>query len=237
MIAAVPLAARVAVKTNESRSHNPKVPIETFDFIVTDECHRSIYGLWRQVLEYFDSYLIGLTATPNKQTFGFFQQNLVQEYGHERAVADGVNVNYDVYQIRTEITQSGSHVDKGFLIDKRHRQTRKARWMQLDEDLTYAPGELDRAAVAPDQIRMVIRTFHDRLFTELFPGRTTVPKTLIFAKDDSHAEDIVKIVREEFGKGNDFCQKITYRTTGASPKELIQKFRNSYDPESPSPWI
>src|SRR5258707_11923232 len=211
-------------------TYNPKVPIETFDFIVTDECHRSIYNLWRQVLEYFDSYLVGLTATPNKQTFGFFQQNLVQEYGHERAVTDGVNVNYDVYQIKTEITDRGSRVDKGFLIDKRHRQTRKIRWMQLDEDLTYAPGELDRAVVAPDQIRMVIKTFRDRLFTEIFPGRTTVPKTLIFAKDDSHAEDIVKIVREEFGKGNDFCQKITYRATGASPKELIQKFRNSYDP-------
>ena len=154
----------------------------------------------------------------------------MQEYGHERAVTDGVNVNYDVYQIKTEITESGSHVDKGFKIDKRHRQTRKVRWMQLDEDLAYAPGELDRAVVAPDQIRTVIRTFRDRLFTEIFPGRTTVPKTLIFAKDDSHAEDIVKIVREEFGKGNDFCQKITYRTTGASPKELIQKFRNSYDP-------
>jgi type I restriction enzyme R subunit len=211
-------------------TYNPKVPIETFDFIVTDECHRSIYNLWRQVLEYFDSYLIGLTATPNKQTFGFFYQNLVKEYGHERAVADGVNVNYDVYQIRTQITQSGSQVEKGFQIDKRHRQTRTVRWMQLDEDLTYTPGELDRAVVAPDQIRTVIRTFRDRLFTEIFPGRTTVPKTLIFAKDDSHAEDIVKIVREEFGKGNDFCQKITYRTTGAKPQDLIQKFRNSYDP-------
>jgi type I restriction enzyme, R subunit len=211
-------------------TYNPKVPIETFDFIVTDECHRSIYNLWRQVLEYFDSYLIGLTATPNKQTFGFFYQNLVKEYGHERAVADGVNVNYDVYQIRTQITQSGSQVEKGFQIDKRHRQTRKVRWMQLDEDLTYAPGELDLAVVAPDQIRTVIRTFRDRLFTEIFPGRTTVPKTLIFGKDDSHAEDIVKIVREEFGKGNDFCQKITYRTTGAKPQDLIQKFRNSYDP-------
>jgi type I restriction enzyme R subunit len=211
-------------------SYNPKVPIETFDFIVTDECHRSIYNLWRQVLEYFDAYLIGLTATPNKQTFGFFQQNLVQEYGHERAVADGVNVNYDVYQIRTEITARGSQVQKGFYIDKRNRQTRRVRWLQLDEDLSYDPNELDRAVVAPDQIRTVIRTFHDRLFTEIFPGRTTVPKTLIFAKDDSHADDIVRIAREEFGKGNDFCQKITYRTTGAKPEVLIQKFRNSYDP-------
>src|SRR6516162_1212365 len=199
----------------------PNVPIETFDFIVTDECHRSIYNLWRQVLEYFDAYLIGLTATPNKQTFGFFQQNLVQEYGHERAVADGVNVNYDVYQIKTEISARGSQVQKGFYIDRRNRQTRKVRWLQLDEDLSYDPNELDRAVVAPDQIRTVIRTFHDRLFTEIFPGRTTVPKTLIFAKDDSHADDIVQMVREVFGKGNEFATKITYRASDGKAGELL----------------
>ena len=183
--------------------YNPAIPIETFDFIITDECHRSIYNLWRQVLEYFDAYLIGLTATPSKQTIGFFNKNLVMEYGHEHAVADQVNVNYDVYKIDTEITKGGSRVEKGFYVDKRDRLTRKVRWEQLDEDLAYQPNELDRAVVAPDQIRTVIRTFRDRLFTEIFPGRTVVPKTLIFAKDDSHADDIVKIVREEFGKGND----------------------------------
>src|SRR5437764_367325 len=208
-------------------AYNPAFPIETFDFIITDECHRSIYNLWRQVLEYFDAYLIGLTATPSKQTIGFFNKNLVMEYGHEHAVTDNVNVPYDVYKIDTEITKGGSRVDKGFYVDKRDRLTRKVRWEQLDEDLAYQPNELDRAVVAPDQIRTVIRTFRDRLFTDIFPGRTVVPKTLIFAKDDSHADDIVKIVREEFGKGNDFCQKITYRTTGAKPAELIQKFRNS----------
>src|SRR5207249_402159 len=210
--------------------YNSNVPIETFDFIITDECHRSIYNLWRQVLEYFDAYLIGLTATPSKQTIGFFNKNLVMEYGHEHAVTDNVNVPYDVYKIDTEITAAGSRVEKGFYVDKRDRLTRKIRWEQLDENLAYAPNELDRAVVAPDQIRTVIRTFRDRLFTEIFPGRTAVPKTLIFAKDDSHADDIVKIVREEFDKGNDFCQKITYRTTGASPKELIQRFRNSPNP-------
>ncbi len=210
--------------------YNPNVPIETFDFIITDECHRSIYNLWRQVLEYFDAYLIGLTATPSKQTIGFFNKNLVMEYGHEHAVTDNVNVPYDVYKIDTEITAQGSRVEKGFYVDKRERLTRKVRWEQLDEDLAYAPNELDRAVVAPDQIRTVIRTFRDRLFTEIFPGRTTVPKTLIFAKDDSHADDIVKIIREEFDKGNDFCQKITYRTTGAKPADLIQKFRNSPNP-------
>ena len=87
--------------------YNPAFPIETFDFIFTDECHRSIYNLWRQVLEYFDAYLIGLTATPSKQTFGFFNQNLVMEYNHEQAVADGVNVDFDVYRIRTQITEAG----------------------------------------------------------------------------------------------------------------------------------
>ena len=207
--------------------YNPAIPPEMFDIIVTDECHRSIYNLWRQVLEYFDSFLVGLTATPNKQTFGFFDQNRVMEYPHEQAVADGVNVNYDVYRIRTRITQQGSVVEAGHFVDHRERDTRKVRWERLDEDLTYNPNQLDRDVVAVDQIRTVVQTFRDKVLTEIFPGRTWVPKTLIFAKDDSHAEDIVRIVREEFGKGNDFCQKITYRTTGVKPEELIAAFRTS----------
>ncbi|HEX9274343.1 MAG TPA: type I restriction-modification enzyme R subunit C-terminal domain-containing protein, partial [Candidatus Binatia bacterium] len=217
-------------KEVEPIEYNPAIPIETFDIIVTDECHRSIYHLWRQVLEYFDAHIIGLTATPNKQTFGFFNQNLVMEYGHEQAVADGVNVNYDVYRIKTEITEGGSKVDAGYYVDKRDRATRAVRWEQLDEDLQYEANQLDRDVVAADQIRTVVRTYRDKLFSEIFPGRTHVPKTLIFAKDDSHAEDIVKIVREEFGKGNDFAQKITYRTTGKKPEDIIAEFRNSYFP-------
>ena len=209
-------------------SYNSALPIETFDFIITDECHRSIYNLWRQVLEYFDSFLIGLTATPSKQTFGFFKQNLVTEYRHEDAVADGVNVPYEVYRIKTSITAKGGSVDAGFYVDKRDRETRARRWERLDEEMTYNAEQLDRDVVAEDQIRLVIQTFKDRLFTELFPGRTIVPKTLIFAKDDSHAEDIVHIVREVFGKGNEFCKKITYTTK--KPEDLIAAFRNSYDP-------
>jgi type I restriction enzyme R subunit len=210
--------------------YNPKIPIETFDFIVTDECHRSIYHLWRQVLEYFDTFIIGLTATPSKQTLGFFDQNLVMEYSHERAVADGVNVGYDVYRIQTKITEQGSKVDSGFYIDKRDKLSRKTKWEQLDDDLIYTSNQLDRDVVAPDQIRTVIKTFKEKLPEDIFPGRTEVPKTLIFAKDDSHAEDIVHIVREEFGKGNDFCKKITYRTPGEKPEDLIASFRNSYNP-------
>jgi type I restriction enzyme R subunit len=211
-------------------AYNPTVPIEKFDFIVTDECHRSIYNLWRQVLEYFDASLIGLTATPAPQTIAYFHQNRVAEYNHERAVTDGVNVGYDVYRIKTKVTEAGGKVDKGFLVDHRSKASRKARQEVLADDLDYTPEDLDRSVVVPDQIRTILRTYRDVVQTELFPGRTLVPKTLIFAKDDSHAEDIVHICREVFGKGNDFCKKITYQAkhpvTGkpAKGRELIKEF-------------
>lgn len=214
-------------------AYSATIPIEAFDFIVTDECHRSIYGLWRQVLEYFDAHLIGLTATPSKQTIGFFDQNLVMEYGHERAVADGVNVGYEVYRIKTRVTEQGDKVEKGFYVDRRHKETRRRRWERLDEDLAFTDRELDRSIVVPSQIRTVLTAYRDALFTELFPGRSLVPKTLIFAKDDSHAEDIVHLAWEVFGKGTDFCKKITYQakhpTTGkpAKSEDLIAEFRTS----------
>jgi type I restriction enzyme R subunit len=214
-------------------AYNAAVPIEAFDFIVTDECHRSIYGLWRQVLEYFDAFLVGLTATPSKQTIGFFNQNLVMEYNHERAVADGVNVGYEVYRIKTQVTEQGGKVEKGFYVDRRSKETRAVRWERLDEDLTYAARDLDRSVVVKSQIRTVLQAFKDALFTDLFPGRALVPKTLVFCKDDSHAEDVVHLVREVFGKGNDFAKKITYKTYNPETKRyeksetLIQEFRTS----------
>jgi type I restriction enzyme R subunit len=210
--------------------YNPTYPIETFDLIVTDEAHRSIYNLWRQVLEYFDAYLIGLTATPNKQTFGFFNRNLVMEYGHEQAVADGVNVNYDVYRIKTEVTAAGSRVEAGYWLEVRDKATRAKRDWQLDDDFEYEPTELDRSVQTPDQIRTIARTLRDNWKRGLFPNREELPKTLVFAKDDNHAEAIVEILRHEFGRGNDFAQKITYRTTGAKPEDLIKAFRTSYYP-------
>jgi type I restriction enzyme R subunit len=224
------LAAALGSTRTRDVAYNPAVPIEKFDFIVTDECHRSIYNLWRQVLEYFDGFLIGLTATPAPQTIAYFHQNRVAEYNHERAVADGVNVGYDVYRIKTRVTAQGGKVEKGFLIDHRSKASRAARQAVLEDDLDYTPADLDRSVVVPDQIRTVMRTYRDAVFTELFPGRTLVPKTLIFAKDDSHAEDIVHLCREVFGKGNDFCKKITYQAkhpvTGkpAKSKELIKEF-------------
>ena len=211
-------------------AYTPALPIETFDVVFVDECHRSIYSLWRQVLEYFDAFLVGLTATPSKQTFGFFRQNLVMEYPHAQAVADGVNVDFDVYRIRTRITESGSTVEAGpaEVVGRRDRATRAVRWETLDDDLVYDADALDRQVVAVDQIRSVVRAFRDRLFTEIFPGRKHVPKTLVFAKDDSHADDIVQLIREEFGRGNEFCQKLAYRTS--DPETVLGDFRTRYFP-------
>ncbi|HVS12923.1 MAG TPA: type I restriction-modification enzyme R subunit C-terminal domain-containing protein [Thermoanaerobaculia bacterium] len=212
--------------------YNAALPPEFFDVVFVDECHRSIYSIWRQVLEYFDAYLIGLTATPAKHTYGFFKQNVVMEYSHEEAVADGVNVDFEVYRIRTRITKEGSTIEASPLpvMGLRDKRTRTLRWESPDEDVTYAGSDLDRKVVARDQIRLIVKTFREKLFTEIFPGRAHVPKTLIFAKDDSHAEDIVDVVREEFGRGNEFCQKITYKSTGKKAKDLIQDFRTSYNP-------
>lgn len=212
--------------------YNPTLSPEFFDVVFIDECHRSIYTLWRQVLEYFDAFLVGLTATPAKHTYGFFNGNLVMEYPHEKAVADGVNVDFEVYRIRTKITQDGATIEatNDTRLGIRDRRTRAVRWESLDEDVTYKGDDLDRSVVSRDQIRTIIRTFRDRLFTQIFPGRKEVPKTLVFCKDDSHAEDVIDILREEFGGSNAFAQKITYRTTGAKASDLIQEFRNSYDP-------
>ena len=208
--------------------YNEKVPPEFFDFIVIDECHRSIYNLWKQVLDYFDAFYIGLTATPDKRTFGFFNENVVSEYRHEEAVADGVNVGFDTYIIETKITKDGSKLVAKQWVDKRNRLTRKKRWEQLDEKVEYNGNDLDRDVVNPSQIRNVVKTFRDKL-PEMFPGRAEVPKTLIFAKTDSHADDIINIVREEFAEENAFCKKVTYKTD-EDPKSVLASFRNDYYP-------
>jgi type I restriction enzyme R subunit len=210
--------------------YNPDIPISMFDVIIVDECHRSIYNLWKQVLDYFDGFLIGLTATPAKSTIAFFNKNLVMEYSHEEAVTDNVNVDFSVYDIRTKITKDGSTIPKGQTVQKRDKRTRRKRWELLDDEVQYASEQLDRSVVSKDQIRTVIRTFRDKVRTEIFPGRKHVPKTLIYAKDDNHAEEIVQVVREEFDEGNDFAVKITYKTEGQKPEDLIRQFRNEFYP-------
>ena len=207
--------------------YNAALPPEYFDVVIIDECHRSIYNLWRQVIEYFDAFLIGLTATPDNRTYGFFQKNVVSEYTHEEAVADKVNVGNEIYLIDTQITRSGETIKAEQLVEKRERQTRARRWEVQDEPTVYTAPQLDRSVVNPDQIRTVIRAFHDN-WPQIFPGREELPKTLIFAKTDSHADDIIQTVRQEFGQGNEFCRKIT---NGAkTPKSTLAAFRNEYSP-------
>lgn len=205
--------------------YNPELPPEAFDLVIVDECHRSIYGLWRGVIEYFDAHVVGLTATPTKQTLGFFQQNLVSEYTFPQSVADKVNVDFEVYRIKTKISESGSTIEAGTVVPVLDKKTREQRLMQLDNEMPYSATDLDRSVVSKSQIRTVLETYRDRLFTEIFPGRRVVPKTLIFAKDDNHAEEIVTQVMQVFGKGNDFAAKITYNAK--DPKKLLQDFRNS----------
>jgi len=210
--------------------YNPKIPISMFDVIIIDECHRSIYNLWKQVLDYFDAFLIGLTATPSKGTIAFFNKNLVMEYTHEEAVTHNINVDFTVYDIRTKITKGGSTIPKGEVVQKRDKRTRRKKWEQLDDEVKYTSEQVDIDVVSKDQIRTIIRTFKERVLTDIFPGRKHVPKTLIYAKDDNHAEEIVQIIREEFDEGNDFAVKITYKTEGEKPENLIRQFRNDFYP-------
>lgn len=215
--------------------YNEAIPIETFDFIVIDECHRSIYNLWKQVLDYFDAFLIGLTATPDMRTLGFFNKNLVSEYTYEESVTDGVNVPQEIYEIETEITKKGALLKSGWTVEKREKLTRKQRWELQDEEETYTKNNLDRSVVNMDQIRTVIRAFKKALVTDIYPNRINkdgeyeVPKTLVFAKTDSHADDIIKIILEEFSEGNDFCKKVTYKID-EDPKSILNRFRTAYHP-------
>ena len=208
-------------------SYNPNIPIESFDFIVVDECHRSIYGEWRQVLEYFDAFIIGLTATPSKQTLGYFGANLVSQYPLERSIIDGINVDCEIFRIKTQISEYGNTIQKGFLVPVMDKKTRLKYYESLDENLEYQKTDLDRSVVSINQIQTILECYKKAIFTELYPERepSFVPKTLIFAKDDNHAENITRITREVFAQGNDFCKKITYNIGNAKPEELIKAFK------------
>lgn len=200
------------------------------------------------MLEYYDAFEIGLTATPDKRAIGYFDQNLVSEYSHEMAVADGVNVGYEVFIIDTKITQQGATLWQGEYIEYRERLSRKKRLELQDEDEDYSKKQLDVDVVNPNQIRTIIRTFKENLpniFKDRYDqdGNFEVPKTLIFAKTDSHANDIIDIVRGEFAEENRFCKKITYNSEkdkrdaddniiekGEDPKSTLAQFRNDYYP-------
>ncbi len=209
------------------------LPPDYFDMIIIDECHRSIYGNWRKVLEYFScAKMLGLTATPAPETLAFFNNNRIVNYTLEKSIADGVNVDYRVYRIKTQATEDGGAVKEGEKVKKITRYTGTVENVKNKDNYTYTSTELNRSIVNPSQIKLILETYRDAVYTEMFidPQREAnmdyLPKTLIFALNDAHASNIVKIAKEVFGREDDkFVQKITY--SAGDSNELIRQFRNN----------
>lgn len=217
------------------------LPPDYFQFIIVDECHRSIYGKWRAVLEYFSgAHILGLTATPTPEAYAFFDKNIVEEYSFEDSlVSDSkINVNFAVYRIKTEITEHGGALREGTTIVESALKTGKSSSYNVDSRVDYRPDDLDRSVVNPAQIREVLLAYKNAIYEELYPNRKKlwayVPKTLIFAKSDSHASLIVKIAQEVFGVEfedgkvpENFVKKVTY--SAGDSNELIRSFRTDKD--------
>lgn len=214
---------------------NPNLPHDFFDLIIIDECHRSIYGNWRKVLEYFDTArLIGLTATPIPETMAFFNNNRVVNYTLEQSVIDGVNVDSRIYRIRTKVTEEGGAIMQGQKTKVETRYTGEVKTVSTKETKTYTKEELNRSIINPAQIKLILSTYRDAVYTEMFndpqrePNMDYLPKTLIFALNENHATNIVQIAKEVFGRTDDrFVQKITY--SAGDSNELIRQFRNDKD--------
>lgn len=214
---------------------NPNLPHDYFDMIIVDECHRSIYGNWCKVLEYFDTArLVGLTATPIPETMAFFNNNRIVNYTLEKSIVDGVNVDCRVYRIKTQVTETGGAILEGEKFKEETRYTGEVKTVSSKETKTYTNKELNRSIINPAQIKLILSTYRDVVYTELFndpqrePNMDYLPKTLIFALNEAHATNIVQIAKEVFGRTDDrFVQKITY--SAGDSNELIRQFRNDKD--------
>lgn len=214
---------------------NPNLPHDYFDMIIIDECHRSIYGNWRKVLEYFDTArLVGLTATPIPETMAFFNNNRIVNYTLEKSILDGVNVDCRIYRIKTQVTENGGAILEGERLKEETRYTGEVKTVSSKEAKTYTNKELNRSIINPAQIKLILSTYRDVVYTELFndpqrePNMEYLPKTLIFALNEAHATNIVQIAKEVFGRDDDrFVQKITY--SAGDSNELIRQFRNDKD--------
>lgn len=214
---------------------HPLLPHDYFDLIIIDECHRSIYGNWRKVLEYFDTArMIGLTATPVPETLAFFNNNRVVNYTLEQSILDGINVDCRIYRIETQVTEEGGEILQGQHTSVETRYTGEVKTVSQQETRHYTKDELNRSIINPAQIQLILSTYRDAVYTEMFndPQREPVmdylPKTLIFALNENHAANIVRIAKEVFGRTDDrFVQKITY--SAGDSNELIRQFRNDKD--------
>ena len=215
-----------------------KLPPDYFQFIVVDECHRSIYGKWRAVLDYFsEAKILGLTATPTPEAYAYFNNNIVENYTYDDSVVDGVNVPSRVYRIETEVTEFGGTIEQGSKVVETAHKTGQTTTYKSEGTYGYTAQALDRSVVNLDQIRKVMIAYKDAIYTDLYPERDKkweyVPKTLIFAKDDNHASEIVEITKEVFKAEFDgkvpanFVQKITY--SAGDSNALIRDLRTEKD--------
>lgn len=214
---------------------NPMLPPDYFDLIIIDECHRSIYGNWRQVLDYFKTAkIIGLTATPIPETVAFFNNNIVVNYTLEDSIKDGVNVDHRTFRIRTEVTENGGAILQGDKTRQTTVYTGKTENVVWQENKNYTREELNRSIINPAQIKLILETYRDSVYTEMFvdpqrePNFDYLPKTLIFALNENHANNIVKIAKDVFNRHDDkYVQKITYSVGDSNA--LIRQFRNDKD--------
>ena len=218
---------------------NLAIPPDYFQFIIVDECHRSIYGKWKAVLDYFKgANILGLTATPTPEAYAYFNNNIVENYTYENSVVDGVNVPFRVYRIMTEVTEHGGSLEEGTSVKETARRTGSDTEYIIDKDKDYETNLLDRSITNRQQIRQVLEAFKKSIYTDLYPEREKsweyVPKTLIFAKNDHHATEIVEAVKDvfksEFPTGavpEHFVQKITYSSEDSNA--LIRDLRNEKD--------
>lgn len=200
-----------------------------FDYIIIDECHRSIYGRWKAVLDYFSATrFIGLTATPIPDTVAFFNKNIVINYTLEKSIIDGINVNQKTYTISTRITEEGTVIKGGENILVHENYSKKKYNTKSRNDKNYNSKQINRDVFERTQIQLILRTFKDKVYTELYPSRNAefnfLPKTLIFAENDKHADIIVEEVKNIFsGQHEDFVKKITY--SAGDSDNLIRQYR------------
>ena len=216
-----------------------KLPPDYFKLIIVDECHRSIYGKWKAVLDYFsDATIMGLTATPTPEAYAYFDKNVIEEYTYDESVVDGVNVPSRVYRISTEITEHGGAIKSGTRFIETSRKSGQTISYVAEQSVDYDTTQLDRSVVNRDQIRKVLLAYKNAVYEELYPERDKnwayVPKTLIFAKDDNHASEIVEGVKDVFKDEFDnnecpehFVQKITY--SSGDSNGLIRALRTEKD--------
>ena len=211
--------------------YNERTPMEFFDFIVIDECHQSIYNLWKQVLDYFDAFQIGLTATPDNRTFGYFEKNIVSDYGYKKAVEDGVLVPYNVFEIETKITKEGSKISIGEYIDTREKLTRKKFWNQLDEDVEYSNKQLDDKVVNVNQITLIIQAVRDQLpYVSLIRSRELMVGSLKYLRCSSLPRAIAMPTTSSTSSAASLPKKISSakRSPTAPAKDLKRKTLKQY---------